>query len=171
MDRDPAEPGLLANGFVQMAYVTNDQDAAIDLFREKHDVAGFMELRDYELAVTSSRKARVDIALAWVGGIQIELIRPISGSDGIFREQLSDGDAFAMRFHHEAQRVASLEVLAALKARAIVRGLAVPVDGADAYGSTYFYVDCRSTLGHYVEYIFYPEELWAQLSETIPVNY
>jgi len=34
--------GLLANSFVQMAYITNDFDAALKLFGERHGVASFL---------------------------------------------------------------------------------------------------------------------------------
>jgi hypothetical protein len=37
-------------------------------------------------------------------------------------------------------------------------------------GTAYFYTDDRVTLGHYIEYIYYPEADYARLEAAIPVN-
>jgi hypothetical protein len=153
-----------------MAYVTSDLEAAIAVFAEQHDVASFLRLPDYRLAIAEGREARVDIALAYAGGVQIEIIRPASGDDGVYRQILSPAPGFQLRFHHEAQRAATLDDLERLKTRAVARGMPIPIDASDSLGAHYFYADCRATIGHHVEYIYYTDALWSQLRANIPVN-
>jgi hypothetical protein len=162
--------GLLAGDFIQMAYVASDLEAAIDLFAAHHDVASFLRLPNYQLAMGDGREARVDIALAYAGSVQIEIIRPLGGEDGVYRQLLTRDRTFQLRYHHEAHRAASLDDLDRLKARAIARGIQIPIDASDRLGAHYFYADCRGTIGHHVEYIYYPEELWSQLQVNIPAN-
>lgn len=167
--------GLLTNPFVQMAYITNDFDAALRLFADRHGVAKFLELRDFAMETMPGRDAKVDIGLAWAGGVQIEIIRPISGADAVYRAILSDpadggGADFELRFHHEAQKLPSLDALEAVRAEAETRGFPIVIDGRNDAGVTYFYADCRETIGHHVEYIYYPEDAWAQVDAGIPRN-
>jgi hypothetical protein len=169
MDTDRAG-ALLAGDFIQMAYVTSDLEAAIALFAKHHDVASFLRLPNYQLAIGDGREAWVDIALAYAGGVQIEIIRPLSGDDRVYRQALSPDQTFQLRYHHEAHRAASLDQLGRLKARAAARGMPIPIDASDSLGAHYFYADCRATIGHHVEYIYYPDELWSQLQANIPVN-
>jgi hypothetical protein len=162
--------GPLTGEFVQMAYITNDFDAALRLFADRHGVSKFLELRDYTMETMPRQDAKVDIGLAWAGGVQIEVIRPISGADQTYRAILSGGPAFEMRFHHEAQKLPSLDALEAARAEAKARGFPIVVDGKDAAGVTYFYADCRATIGHHIEYIYYPEAIWTQVDAAIPRN-
>ena len=162
--------GLLTNRFVQMAYITNDFDAALALFADRHGVAEFLELRDFAMETLPGQEARVDIGLAWAGGVQIEVIRPISGADQAYRQILSDDAGFEMRFHHEAQKLPTPDALAAARAAAEAQGFPIVIEGGHANGTAYFYADCRATIGHHVEYIYYPEETWAQIDAGIPRN-
>jgi len=162
--------GLLTNSFVQMAYITNDFDAALKLFGERHGVASFLELRDFAMETRPGQEAKVDIGLAWAGGVQIEVIRPISGADGVYREVLNGGAGFEMRYHHEAQKLPTLEALRAARAAAEAQGFPIVIEGGHPNGTAYFYADCRETIGHHVEYIYYPDETWAQIDAGIPRN-
>lgn len=164
------EGGLLTNRFVQMAYITNDFDGAMKLFGERHGVHRFMELRDLKMETMPGEEGLFDIALAWAGGVQIEIIRPISGADEAYRQVLSGGTDLEMQFHHEAQLVASMEELASLKAKVIEQCFPIAVEGQNDAGVTYFYADCRATIGHFVEYIYYPKKVWSQVDASIPRN-
>jgi len=162
--------GLLTNNFVQMAYITNDFDAALKLFADRHGVAHFLELRDFAMETMPGQAAKVDIGLAWAGGVQIEVIRPISGADQVYRDALAGGTGFEMRYHHEAQKLPTPEALAAARAEAEAQGFPIVIAGGHPNGTAYFYADCRETIGHHVEYIYYPEDTWAQIDAGIPRN-
>jgi hypothetical protein len=62
-------PGLLTVGFGQMAWVTNDIDQAVALFKERHDAGEFFLVRDLEAPLSGDRIARMNLALAHAGGI------------------------------------------------------------------------------------------------------
>jgi len=164
------EAGLLSSPFCQMAYVTNNLDAAMALFSEGHEISRFLELRDYPVQTGPDRYARLDIALAYAGGIQIELIQPLGGDDRIYRQILRDDGRFELHFHHEAQLARSRYDLDRLREKARARGFPVVMDGSQGADVVYFYADCRGTIGHYVEYIWYSDQAQAQLGAAIPVN-
>lgn len=141
-------------GFSQMAYVTNDFDHALQIFSERYGMTRFTEIRDREVQMTRAENAVLDIALAYAGPVQIELIRPTGGFDAIYRDALPK-DGFALRFHHVAQTVDSeAELDRQIEAQ---RQLGVPIviDGANPGTIRYFYSDQRATLGHYIEHCYY----------------
>jgi hypothetical protein len=156
-------------GFCQMAYVTNDIDAAMALWRDRHGVESFLVLRDHEVETGPGRVARKNIALAYADGMQIELLEPLGGADEAYRAPLKQGGGFQMIFHHEGHRAASPEALAAARAAIAAAGFPVVVEGSAPGGIAYFYADCRATIGHIVEHIHYPDSVFAQLDATIPV--
>ena len=163
-------PGLLTGGFCQMAYVTNDFDAALALFGGRHDVTRFLELRDYAVEVAPGRNAMLHIALAYAGGVQIEVMQPVGGDDHTYRQILRGTGGFELHHHHEAQRAESMAALDNLRERARLRGFPIVIDGGAQGGIAYFYADCRETIGHLVEYIYYPDDAFAQVCGAIPVN-
>jgi hypothetical protein len=146
--------GLLTVGFGQMAWVTNDIDQAVALFKDRHDTGEFFIVRDLEAPLSGDRIAKMNLALAHAGGIDIELIEPLGGEDGVWREILRGDGGFEMHFHHHAQMVSSREDLDRLKQEGIAQGFPVSVEGRTADGPGFFYLDCRATLGHHVEYLY-----------------
>src|SRR5579862_3715560 len=147
-------PGLLTVGFGQMAWVTNDIDQAVALFRERHDTGAFAIIRNLEASLADDRTARMNLAVAGAGGIDIELIEPLGGDDGVWREILRGDGGFEMHFHHHAQFVSSRTDLDRLKADGIAQGFPVSVAGRSTEGPGFFYLDCRATIGHHVEYLY-----------------
>lgn len=159
---------LLGSAFHQIAYVTNDFDLALDIFRTRFGVTRFLELRDIRFPLSNDGKeARCHIALARSGGLEIELITPIGGAD-LYSEPVA-GPGFRMAFHHVAQRLPDLEGLEAVRAQLAGEGHRFPVD-SESNGMTYFYADMRDTLGHYIEYVYATPEYWAQVGAAIPQN-
>ncbi len=149
-----AAPGLLTTGFGQMAWVTNDIDQAVALFRERHDAGEFFIVRDLEAQLAGDKIAWMNLAVADAGGIDIELIQPLGGDDHVWREILRGDGGFEMHFHHHAQMVSSREDLDRLKADGVARGFPVSVAGRTSEGLGFFYLDCRATIGHHVEYLY-----------------
>lgn len=164
------QPGLLASGFCQMAYVTNDLDAAMALFRDHHEVAHFLELRDFAVQTGPDRHALLNIALAYAGGVQIEIMQPLGDDDGTYRQILHGKGGFELHYHHECQRAYDRDALDHLKSSAEARGFPIVIEGGTGDGVRYFYADCRSTIGHHVEYIWYSDEAFEQICGAIPIN-
>src|SRR2546430_608508 len=96
--------------FLQLAYVTTDFDRALDEFRRSHGVARFLEMRGVPSPTTPGCFAELNVGLAWVGDMQIEVIAPLSGDDGVYRGALPT-QGFAIRFHHVGQTVDTPEEL------------------------------------------------------------
>lgn len=147
-------PGLLTTGFGQMAWVTNDIDRAVALFEQRHDTGKFFVIRDLEAPLSGDRIARMNLAITRAGGVDIELIEPLGGEDQVWREILRGDGGFEMHFHHHAQMVSSRADLDRLKAEGIAQGFPVSVEGRSTEGPGFFYLDCRATLGHHVEYLY-----------------
>ena len=161
---------LLGGSFSQIAYVTTDFDAALKLLSERFGVRRFLELRDIDFVVQpDGATARCHVGLAMAGGLQIELIEPRGGADSIYRDALP-GEGFAVRLHHFAQALPTLEALQALRHQVEDAGLAIVVDGQAPQGMTYFYADARDPLGHYFEFTWSTPEFLAAMAQAIPVN-
>lgn len=159
---------LLSGTFHQIAYVTSDFEQALALLRARHGIGRFLELRDTRYpADRAGGEAHCHIALGRTGGLEIELIEPLSGLVDLYRAPLArDG---LLHFHHVAQRFDTLADLEATRRAARAEGFPMPIEG-ESNGMTYFYVDARDTLGHYVEYIYGTPDYWATIGPMIPEN-
>jgi hypothetical protein len=158
----------LPAGFHQVAYVTNDFEQALALCRQTHGIREFARLPGMHYPTGPGREAVCDVALAYVGAVEFEIICPLSGDVGIYRDCLP-ASAFALRFHHLGRRydsVAELEQQIEQYARA---GRALPVNAASPGSARYFYADYRAELGHYIEGICFEPQARAWLA-TIPRN-
>lgn len=159
---------ILGNSFHQIAYVTNNFDMALQKFADL-GVTRFLELRDISFPIAhDGTSVNCHIALGRSGGMEIEIIEPLSDNAAIYREPLT-GDGFAMKLHHVAQRFDTSDAFEAQRKKMLDDGTRLPIDGA-SNGMTYFYADFRDSLGHYVEYIFGSPEYWAQMKDAIPEN-
>ena len=119
---------------------------------------------------TPSDGARLKIALALVGGVEIELIEPQGDSAPLFSAALPADGSFAIRFHHVAMRIDG--TLADFEAHmASIDQVRHPVAWHGAMGDAmrYAYTDERPVLGHFVEHVWMHPDLRAQLAGAIPV--
>lgn len=143
----------MADDFLQLCYVTNDFDQAIDKLRSVHSIGPFKEMRDHRVPTRADRVAIGHFGLAFKADTQFEIIEPIAEDVGIYRDFL-DGSGFQMRFHHIGRHIASLpeyrEALSQAKAR-----WPIPIDMA-AFGGHYAYADARAEFGHYIELLSFP---------------
>jgi catechol 2,3-dioxygenase-like lactoylglutathione lyase family enzyme len=162
----PTLPTL--SGLLQVAYVTTDVEAAIDLFRTRHGVAQWARLCPIEIESLPGRTATLNIALAYAGAVQIELIQPLAGHDKVYREPLPDS-GFALRFHHLAQLIDTEEAYERLRREVAAQGVRIAVEGESPGMARYFYGDHRDTLGHYIEHIHYSPAGLAALAQ-LPRN-
>ena len=140
----------------QNAYVTPNIDLAIERLRAVHGTPDFMTIEASTPVWTPNGEgvATNKLALGWVGHLQYELIEPVSGPVGIYRDAIS-GDQL-LRFHHVAMRADDWDRLLAdvdtQKKPIVYRG--------ETDGLKFIYVDARDTLGHYLEYVWATPEKW-----------
>jgi Glyoxalase/Bleomycin resistance protein/Dioxygenase superfamily len=154
----------------QIAYVTNDLDRALAVWRDEFDVPAFHVFTNDMPGLESSLPFQLRIALAHVGGTEIELIEPLHGTAPLHAEPLPVDGSFAMCFHHVAMRIEG--GLADFEAHmASLDPLRHPVvwSGAFADMMRYAYTDERRTLGHYVEHVWFDAAFYTQLAAAIPV--
>jgi hypothetical protein len=154
----------------QVAYVTSDMERALAVFREDYDVPSFHVFANDAPGMEQSDGARLKIALALVGGVEIELIEPLDGTAPLFSAVLPQDGSFAIRFHHIAYRITG--GLADFEAHmASIDQVKHPVIWHGSLGDVmrYAYTDERAVLGHYVEHVWMHPDLLAQLAGAIPV--
>lgn len=156
--------------YCQTAYVTNDMDKALALFRDEYDVSSFHVFANDAPGLVQSDDSRLKIALAIVGGIEIELIEPEGDTAPLFSALLPTDANFAIRFHHFAYRITGgLEDFEAHMASIDQQHHPVIWHGAMGDMMRYAYTDERKLLGHYVEHVWMHPDLRTQLAGMIPV--
>jgi hypothetical protein len=152
----------------QVAYVTNDLDAAAALLEKEYALPGFYKFDN--AAVSQLGDPQLRIALARVGGVEVELIEPLGSTANLFSRVLPEpGMGLAIRFHHVAIRIeGSLEDWNRHRGAIDTERHRIVFQGSLGEMMRFFYTDERATLGHYVEHVWMSPELLAQLSGTIP---
>jgi Glyoxalase/Bleomycin resistance protein/Dioxygenase superfamily len=152
----------------QVAYVTNDLDAAAALLEKQYGIPGFYKFDTTGVAQPSDPQLR--IGLARVGGVEVELIEPLDSKQSVFTGVVAKARTpLEIRFHHVAIRIEG--TLADWERhRAAIDLVEHPIayQGGLADMMRYFYTDERATLGHYVEHVWMSKDLLAQLSGAIP---
>lgn len=156
-------------GIHQIAYVSNDFERAIAQFRVTHGIERFLELRPIRYETREGREAVCNVALAYVGAAEIELIAPLEGDVEIYRDILPRDGSFAVRFHHLARLFDTREALEEQVAAYRRAGRDLPINGASPGSARYFYADYRKEVGHYLEGIAYEPQARAWLA-SIPRN-
>jgi hypothetical protein len=153
---------MFLRGHYQNAYVTHDLDRAMDLVRERFGVGDYIVFEPDMILKTPSgdKPAKVRAALGWAGGLQIELIQPVSGLIDHYLPYLpQDKSDPVPRFHHIAVR---RDDLGAMREEIAQLGLPLVFEG-EVPGLVYIYLDARQTLGHYFEYIWATPEGWEMI--------
>ena len=153
----------------QIAYVTNDMDGAVRTFQDIYGAPGFYQFSNVGPDGAIGDGPQLKIALARVGGIEIELIEPIGDTAALFRDVLPAGQDLAIRFHHVAIRIAGgiAEWDAHVASIDYDRHPKV-FEGGLGDDLRFFYTDERSRLGHYVEHVWMSAGLYAQVTAATP---
>lgn len=156
---------MFLRGHMQNAYVTRDLDKAMAIFADRYGVESFDRF-DPEMVVRTpegERPMAVRVASFWAGGLNIEVIEPVSGYVDHYVSMLPPGGRDPTpRFHHISLRrddePAMREEIARLGQPLAFEG---PVSIREAIPDLVFvYLDTRSTLGHYLEYTWKSPEGW-----------
>lgn len=153
--------GMHLRHFFQNAYVTRDLARAEALIAERHGIESWVHFEpemEVHTATDGTGPCRVKVALGWAGSLQIELIEPVSGNVRHYLEYLpADPADWSPRFHHVCMRVDDWECA---RAEVAARGWPVAYEGG-VEGCRFVYIDARDSLGHYVEYMWMSDAMWA----------
>ncbi len=152
---------MLLHNFFQNAYVTRDLKHAQALLGERHNVTKWVEFEpemEVFTALGGWGPCHLKVGLAWVGALQIELIEPISGNMEHYLDYLpADPSDKSPRLHHICSRVPDWD---AARKEVTAKGWPVAYEGG-VDGCSFVYLDTRESLGHYLEYLWMSDELWA----------
>ncbi|MPS67277.1 MAG: hypothetical protein E2586_02105 [Novosphingobium sp.] len=155
----------------QVAYVTNDLPAAMARLKEEYGTPGFFEMCNIQPGEDPTGKPVLKIAIAVVGGVEIELIEPVGDTAPLFRDFLPQGNEheLAIRFHHIATRIEGGMANWEAHLGSIDQNRhPVVFEGAVGDMLRYVYTDERATLGHFLEHVWMSPELLAQMRTLIP---
>lgn len=146
-------------GHYQNAYVTHDLEAAMKLIDDRFGKLDWIMFEpDMILKTPHGDKAMANrVGLAWAGGLNLEIIQPVSGYIEDYAPFLpADRSDPTPRFHHTAVR---RENEAEMRAEIEKLGLPLAFEG-EVPGLLFIYLDARASLGHYFEYVCATPEMW-----------
>jgi hypothetical protein len=149
---------MLEGRHYQNAYVTRNIAKWIAHFQTHANVR---KLLTYEGSIEAWTPAGTitqtsKLAFIWVGDLQYELIEPVSGAS-LFSDALPDDDS--LQFHHICNRVDDWD---GFRARVDEQPYPVVLErGGDEL--RFLYLDARKFLGHYLEYVWTTDKIWAQM--------
>jgi hypothetical protein len=157
--------------FHQIAWVTNDFDRSLTLFRDVYGIASFLVFEpEFEASVgTEKGVMKLRVALANVDGVELELIEPVGGGiDAIYRELLPKDGSYANAFHHVCVKVPG--TLADWERHLAELHPQRPIHyrGEIGPGARFVYTDERAFLGHYVEHVWFSPEVEQQMLAAVP---
>lgn len=149
---------LLENHF-QNAYVTPDIEKALDIFRTRYGVA---DPRYFQTEVEVKTPDGVGVAVnkvafIWIGDLQFEVIEPVSGPVDMYRNEVPET---GLRFHHICMRSFDWEATLAEVER---QKMPIVYRGDTSSGLKFIYADARDTLGHYLEFVWMPPQVWTAM--------
>ena len=143
---DPAK-GLLHARHFQIAYATNDLDKAKALFTRRYGIARYTPLGG-----PLASGGEIAVALAWVGGVMIELLCATGPGTDIYRHGCPENEGFQLWHHHLGYLVESDGPWDALMAMAAREGHAIPHISHNAGFMKSCFIEAPE-LGHLLEYI------------------
>jgi Glyoxalase/Bleomycin resistance protein/Dioxygenase superfamily len=153
----------------QVAYVTNDLNGAIALFEREYDTPGFFVFSNVPPEVENPEGPVLKIALASVGGVEIELIEPVGLTAPLFSDPLAGFEGLAVAFHHVAIRIEGPLANWDRHVASIDLGKhKIVFEGAMGDDLRYFYTDERSALGHCVEHVWMSPAILEQMAAAVP---
>ena len=152
-------------GHMQNAYVTHDLDKAVEIVGDRLGIETF-DRHEPDMTVNTvhgERSMHLRVASAWVGGLNLELIQPMSGYVDHYRSLLpSDSGDATPRFHHVSLRRDDPEEM---EEEITKLGFPLAFEGplsikAKIPSIKFVYLDARPVLGHYIEFTWKSEAGW-----------
>jgi hypothetical protein len=145
---------LFANVW-QLGYVTTDLERAIEELSTRFDLDHCLHLPSAGATFTAGDEVvpwEAKFAMGARGGLIIELIEPVDGEVGFYRDALPTDGSFAIRLHHLGTFMDSGD-----RQWDLVRGLLADAGLRFDYTMTIpdrvraGYIDTRAELGHFLE--------------------
>ncbi len=156
---------MFLRGHMQNAYVTHNLDKAMELVSDRFGIEKFDRF-DPDMTVNTpggEQPLVTRVASFWAGGLNIEIIEPVSGYIEPYLNMLpaDPGDAVP-RFHHISLR---RDDEPAMREEIAKLGLPLAFEGplsikGEIPSLVFVYLDGRQVLGHYVEFTWKSPEAW-----------
>ena len=156
---------MILRGHMQNAYVTHDLDKAMEIVGNRFGVEKFDRF-DPEMTVETLEGVKpmnVRVASFWAGGLNIEIIEPVSGYIDHYVSLLPEDRSDAVpRFHHVSLRRDDQDAMwKEIEELGLPLAFKGPKTIKDLIPSLIFvYLDGRKTLGHYIELTWKSPEAW-----------
>ena len=157
--------------FHQIAWVTNDIDRSLTLYREVYGIPHFLVMdQEFNARVgTEHGRMKLKIALANVDNVQIELIEPRSpGIDGMYRDVLPKDGRYANVFHHVCVKINGTLDDWEKHLAGLHRDRNVYFEGDIGPGGRVVYTDERPFIGHYIEHVWFGPEIEQHMKTAVP---
>lgn len=103
------------------------------------------------------RQIDIRAALVWAGEVQYELIEVIDDQVGLYGDWRFSGP---LGFHHICMKIDDWDDF---RARVDAQDLPVVMEALSTGGLKFLYLDARASLGHYLEYIWAPDQMWEMM--------
>jgi len=151
---------MLEGHHFQNAYVTRDVDRWVSVFEQQAKVDRILRHEGTTTLMTPNGLATqtTKLAFVWIGDLQYELIQPISGDVEIYTDGLPDDDGLA--FHHVCMRVPDWDEF---RARVDAQPYPIVLERSGGDALNFLYLDARPFLGHYLEYVWMTDDVWARM--------
>lgn len=106
---------------------------------------------------TGTKSMDIKAGLTWVNNLQYELIEVASDEVGIYGDWKFDGP---LGFHHQCTKIEDWDDF---RARVDRQHLPLVMEATSNGGLKFLYLDARATLGHYLEYVWVPDQMWEMM--------
>ncbi|MET0182038.1 MAG: VOC family protein [Caulobacterales bacterium] len=137
--------------YFQLGYVTRDIERAKTLYAERYGVRQFFHFSTGQFAPPGATGPFSEIALAYKNGVQIELIQPAPGAEGIYLDALRADGGVAL--HHLGYLIDTAEALSSLTQSFKNQNIPVPVENISPAGLSLIYADTRADTGLFSEFV------------------
>jgi hypothetical protein len=146
----------------QNAYVCDDLEAGIDLFRGRGLTKEPVIIPVDQKVMTPQglKRQKSRICFIWIGDLQYELIENELDEVGLYANCLSNGGP--LRFHHVCFRIDSW---ADFRRRVDEQEFPIAMEraGPGENDLKFLYLDARKVFGHYIEYTWMPQPMWQHI--------
>ena len=151
---------MLEGTHFQNAYVCDDIEAGIDLFRGRGLRKEPMIIPVEQMVDTpyGPKSIKSRICFIWIDNLQYELIEISEDETGIYDNCLSNGGP--LKFHHICYKIDDWDDF---RARVDQQDFPLAMERDTGNGLKFLYLDARKVFGHYLEYTWMPDAMWEQI--------
>lgn len=150
---------MLEGPHFQNAYICRNLDEAAAEFRKLGAKRDLTVIPIQQEVQTPSGPKKIDIkaGLIWIENIQYELIEVVNDEVGIYGDWRFDGP---FGFHHQCTKIEDWDDF---RARVDRQDLPLVMEATSNGGLKFLYLDARRSLGHYLEYVWVPDQMWEMM--------